>query len=132
MVLGIGEHSEALAKEIKGGYTFNDDAYAEGIGRSNGKPIALWMAEVSNVLRNNGMVAVSVKSFDGETPTEQYASAYKAWRSGDRAATQWEMGQIGLRIQLENFEWRNITFYSEEGKVVNIPGPDWDMLNSGS
>ncbi|MEU3856083.1 RICIN domain-containing protein [Streptomyces sp. NPDC028722] len=129
MVLGIGEHSEALAKEIQGGYTFNGDAFREVVGRSNGKPIALWMAEVSNVLRNNGKVAVSLKGFDGDTPAEQFALAYKAWRSGDWAATQWEMGQIGLQIQLENFEWRNITFYSKEGKIVNITEPNWDALN---
>ncbi|MEU1459088.1 ricin-type beta-trefoil lectin domain protein [Streptomyces sp. NPDC005727] len=129
MVLGIGEHSEALAKEIQGGYTFNGDAFREVVGRSNGKPIALWMTEVSNVLRNNGKVAVSLKGFDGDTPAEQFALAYKAWRSGDWAATQWEMGQIGLQIQMGNFEWRNITFYSKEGKVVNIPEPNWDALN---
>ncbi|MFE0382944.1 RICIN domain-containing protein [Streptomyces bungoensis] len=132
MVLGIGEHSEALAKEIQGGYTFNGDAYREVVARSNGKPIALWMTEVSNVLRNNGKVAVSLKGFDGDTPAEQYALAYKAWRSGDWAATQWEMGQIGLQIQLGNFEWRNITFYSKEGKVVEISEPNWDVLNGGS
>ncbi|WP_394427256.1 polymorphic toxin-type HINT domain-containing protein [Streptomyces sp. SGAir0957] len=129
MVLGIGEHSEALAKELAGGYTFNGDAFAEIVGRVGGKPVALWMTEVSNVLRNNGKVAVSLKGFDGENPAEQYALAYKAWRSGDWAATQWEMGQIGLQIQLGNFEWRNITFYSKEGKVVNIPEPNWDVLN---
>lgn len=132
MVLGIGEHSEALAKEIQGGYTFNGDAFAEVVGKVNGKPIALWMTEVSNVLRNNGKVAVSLKGFDGDSPAEQYALAYKAWRSGDWAATQWEMGQIGLQIQLENFEWRNITFYSKEGQVVHIPEPNWDALNGGS
>ncbi|AYG83312.1 hypothetical protein DWB77_05508 [Streptomyces hundungensis] len=87
------------------------------------------MTEVSNVLRNNGKVAVSLKGFDGETAAEQYALAYKKWRSGDWAATQWEMGQIGLQIQMGNFEWRNITFYSKEGKVVEIPEPNWDMLN---
>ncbi|MER0449585.1 hypothetical protein ABR738_34405 [Streptomyces sp. Edi4] len=87
------------------------------------------MTEVSNVLRNNGKVAVSLKGFDGETAAEQYALAYKKWRSGDWAATQWEMGQIGLHIQMGNFEWRNITFYSKEGKVVDIPEPNWDMLN---
>ncbi|MEU2582207.1 ricin-type beta-trefoil lectin domain protein [Streptomyces avermitilis] len=129
MVLGIGKHSEALAKEIQGGYTFNGDAFAEVVGRSNGKPIALWMTEVSNVLRNNGKVAVSLKDFDGDTPAEQFALAYKAWRSGDWAATQWEMGQIGLQIQLGNFEWRNITFYSKEGKAVDLPEPNWDVLN---
>ncbi|MET7380881.1 RICIN domain-containing protein [Streptomyces sp. NPDC005526] len=129
MVLGIGEHSEALAKEIQGGYTFNGNAFAEIVGRANGKPIALWMTEVSNVLRNNGKVAVSLKGFDGDTPAEQYALAYKAWRSGNWRATQWEMGQIGLQAQLENFEWRNITFYSKEGKVVDIPEPNWDALN---
>ncbi|MET7457029.1 RICIN domain-containing protein [Streptomyces sp. NPDC005574] len=132
MVLGIGSHSEALAKEIKEGYTFNGDAFAEVVGRVNGKPIALWMTEVSNVLRNNGKVAVTLKGFDGDTPAEQFALAYKAWRSGDWAATQWEMGQIGLQIQLGNFEWRNITFYSKEGKVVprdQMPEPNWDALN---
>ncbi|MFI6474843.1 ricin-type beta-trefoil lectin domain protein [Streptomyces sp. NPDC050516] len=132
MVLGIGEHSEALAKEIQGGYTFNGDAFAAIVGRSNGKPIALWMTEVSNVLRNNGKVAVSLKGFDGGTPAEQYALAYKKWRSGDWAATQWEMGQIGLQIQMGNFEWRNIRFYDKEGKIVpekDMPEPNWDMLN---
>ncbi|MFF4018365.1 RICIN domain-containing protein [Streptomyces sp. NPDC001843] len=131
MVLGIGDYSEALAKEIQGGYTFNGDAFREVVGRANGKPIALWMTEVSNVLRNNGKVAVSLKGFDGDSPAEQYELAYKAWRSGDWAATQWEMGQVGLQIQMGNFEWRNITFYSKEGKVVQIPEPNWDVLNGG-
>ncbi|MGW2638682.1 RICIN domain-containing protein [Streptomyces sp. NPDC001348] len=131
MVLGIGDYSEALAKEIQGGYTFNGDAFREVVGRANGKPIALWMTEVSNVLRNNGKVAVSLRGFDGDSPAEQYELAYKAWRSGDWAATQWEMGQIGLQIQMGNFEWRNITFYSKEGKVVHIPEPNWDVLNGG-
>ncbi|CAL9672882.1 hypothetical protein SUDANB178_07592 [Streptomyces sp. enrichment culture] len=129
MVLGISEYSEALAKEIEGGYTFNGDAYRAVVGRSGGKPIALWMTEVSNVLRNNGKVAVSLKDFDGASPAEQYALAYKKWRSGDSAATEWEMGQIGLQIQTGNFEWRNITFYSKEGKIVSVPEPNWDVLN---
>ncbi|WP_405821587.1 RICIN domain-containing protein [Streptomyces sp. NBC_01390] len=132
MVLGIGRHSEALAKEIQGGYTFNGDAFAEVVGRVNGKPVALWMTEVSNVLRKNGAVAVSLKGFDGETPVEQFALAYKAWRSGNWAATQWEMGQIGLQIQLGNFKWSKLTFYDKEGKVVprdKMPEPDWDALN---
>jgi uncharacterized protein (DUF2235 family) len=77
------------------------------------------MTEVSNVLRNNGKVEVSLKGFDGASPAEQYALAYKKWRSGDWAATQWEMGQIDLHIQMGNFEWRNITFYSKEGKIVS-------------
>ncbi|MEW2119189.1 ricin-type beta-trefoil lectin domain protein [Streptomyces sp. NPDC005474] len=132
MVLGIGRHSEALAKEIEGAYTFNGDAFAAEIGRVNGKPIALWMTEVSNVLRNNGKVAVSLKGFDGDTPAEQFALAYKKWRSGDWAATQWEMGQIGLQIQMGNFKWRNIKFYDKEGKAVpreQMPEPEWDALN---
>ncbi|WP_405828921.1 RICIN domain-containing protein [Streptomyces sp. NBC_01176] len=132
MVLGIGEHSDALAKEIEGGYTFNGDEFAEVVGRVNGRKIALWMTEVSNVLRNNGKVAVSLKGFDGATPAEQYARAYKVFLTGDWAATQWEMGQIGLHIQRGNLEWDKIIFYSKEGKVVpksEMPEPNWDELN---
>ncbi|MER5563873.1 ricin-type beta-trefoil lectin domain protein [Streptomyces sp. NPDC002506] len=129
MVLGIGEHSEALAKEIAGGYTFNADIYREIVGRVGKAPVALWMTEVSNVLRNNGKVAVSLKGFDGNTPAEQFELAYKAYRSGNWAATQWEMGQIGLQVQLGNFTWGNIRFYSKEGKIVEIPEPNWDGLN---
>ncbi|QHC31445.1 hypothetical protein [Streptomyces sp. HF10] len=83
-------------------------------------------------LRRPRKAAASLKGFDGDTLAEQFARAYKAGRSGDWAATQWEMGQVGLRAQLENLEWRNITFYDKEGKIVKIPEPHWDVLTSGS
>lgn len=33
------------------------------------------------------------------------------------------------QMQMGPFEWRNITFYSKEGKVVDISEPNWDVLN---
>ncbi|WP_231607788.1 polymorphic toxin type 27 domain-containing protein [Streptacidiphilus albus] len=125
MVLGIGEHSDALAKQLEGGYTFNGDDYAQVVGQVNGKPFAQWQAEVSNVLRSNGKVAISLKGFDGATPEEQFMSAYKAGRGSDWKATQWEMGQVGVQVQMGNLDWGNITFYDGGGSVVNVPEPNW-------
>jgi hypothetical protein len=53
MVLGIGQHSDALASKLPGGYTFNGDEYAQVVGQVNGKQIAQWQVEVNNVLRSN-------------------------------------------------------------------------------
>ena len=125
MVLGIGEHSDALAKQLEGGYTFNGDDYAQVVGQVNGKPFAQWQVEVSNVLRSNGKVAISLKGFDGATPEEQFMSAYKAGRGSDWKATQWEMGQVGVQVQMGNLDWGNITFYDGGGSVVNVPEPNW-------
>lgn len=124
MVLGIGEHSEALAGELEGGYTFNGPDYAQVIGQSGGKPIAQWQIEVTSVLRNNGKVAVSLKGMDGATPAEQFMNAYRAG-SGDKwRATEWEMRQVGLQVQMENLDWGNITFYGNDGSIVNVPKPE--------
>jgi hypothetical protein len=124
LVLGIGEHSDALAKDIEGAYTFNGDEYAQVIGQVNGKPYAQWQAEVSNVLRNNGKVAISLKGFDGANPSERLMNAYKAGRGNDWKATQWEMGQVGIQVQSGNLDWGNITFYGGDGGIVDVPKPE--------
>ncbi|MFI5825393.1 hypothetical protein ACIA8I_41040 [Streptomyces rishiriensis] len=77
MVLGTGQHSEALAKDIQGS-AFSGDEFRGVVGRPKRKPITLWKTEVSNVSRGNGKVEVSLKDFGGDTPAEQYALACKA------------------------------------------------------
>ncbi|NUS00004.1 MAG: hypothetical protein HOV67_32685 [Kribbellaceae bacterium] len=123
MVLGIGQHSDALAADLEGGYTFNGPDYAQVVGQSGGKPIAQWQVEVSNVLRNNGKVAISLKGMDGATPAEQFMNAYKAGSGDEWRATEWEMRQVGIQVQMGNLDWGNITFYGNDG-VVAIPKPE--------
>ncbi|WP_149179333.1 polymorphic toxin-type HINT domain-containing protein [Streptomyces sp. TRM49041] len=125
MVLGINEHSEDLVRRLEDGYTFNGADYREVIGQVNGKPFAKWQAEVLNVLRGNRKVAISLKGFDGDTPQEQFLRAYHAGRGDNWRSTEWEMGQVGIQVQLGNIEWKNITFYDSNGKIVDVPEPNW-------
>jgi hypothetical protein len=122
MVLGIGQHSEALASKLPGGYTFNGDEYAQVVGQVNGKPIARWRAEVNNVLRSNGKVAISLGGMDGATPGEQFMNAYNAGSGDNWRATEWEIYQVGRQVQRGNLDWDNITFYNGGGEV-NVPKP---------
>ncbi|MCP3819225.1 polymorphic toxin-type HINT domain-containing protein [Streptomyces sp. A3M-1-3] len=125
MVLGIGEHSNGLALELNG-YNFNDPKYAEVIGKVGGVPFAKWQAEVLNVLRSNGKIAVTLRGFDGDTPLEQFMNAYRAGGKPGWAATQWEMRQVGIQVQSGNLDWKNITFYDKDGKKIdNFDEPDW-------
>jgi hypothetical protein len=119
----------AVAEKLDGGYTFNGAEYRQVVGQVGGTPIAQWQAEVTNVLRSNGRVAISLKGFDGANPAEQFALAYKAGRGGDWKATQWEMGRVGIEVQSGNLDWSNITFYNGAGKIVDVPEPNWEELN---
>ncbi|MFE2864959.1 DUF6531 domain-containing protein [Embleya sp. NPDC059259] len=125
MALGITPHVEALVASIPGGYTFTGDQYRAVVGQVNGQPIGLWQSEVSNVLRNNGKVAVTLKDFDGDNPSDKFWKAYQAGGGSNWRATEWEMRQIGLQVQMENLDWSNITFYDDRGNVVNVPEPKW-------
>ncbi|MET9647223.1 polymorphic toxin-type HINT domain-containing protein [Streptomyces syringium] len=131
MVLGIGEHSEKLAKELEG-YTFNDPKYRKVIGQVNGIPYAEWMAEVEGVLRNNGKIAISLRGFKGKTPEEQFLNAYKAGGQPGWAATQWEMHQVGKHAYLGNLDWKHVDFYDGNGTKVRFDEPDWQELRKGT
>jgi RHS repeat-associated protein len=123
MVLGISQHSDALASKLPGGYTFNGDEYAQVVGQVNGKPIAQWQVEINNVLKSNGKVAISLGGMDGATPAEQFMNAYDAGSGDNWRATEWEMYQVGRQVQRGNLTWGNVTFYNGAGEVVNVPKP---------
>ncbi|MCP2343166.1 RHS repeat-associated core domain-containing protein [Actinomadura rupiterrae] len=127
LVLGIGPHADKLTKEIEGAYNFNGPDYEQIIGQANGQPLAQWMANVTQALKDNSKVAVALDGFDGATPAEKFMKAYTNGVGKNWHATEWEMGQIGRMVQRGRLDWNNVTFY-EGGKPVpgGIPKPeDW-------
>jgi len=128
MVLGLENHANELTEALEGGYNFNGDQYKGSVGNVNGIPFTQWMSEVKYVLMNNGKTAVSLKGFDGDSYEDKFMRAYRAGISGNWRATEWEMGQIGLYVQRGSLDWRNVTFYDENGKAIphaDFPEPKW-------
>ncbi|PZG02763.1 polymorphic toxin-type HINT domain-containing protein [Micromonospora deserti] len=131
LVLGIARHGEVLKEQI-GGYTLNNPEYARVLGNVNGLPWTVWMHMVKDALGSNSKVAVALDGFDGmnvgtvEEAKQAFLAAYRAGATGDGAATQWEMYQIGLQCRLENFDWVNVTWYYR-GIKIDLPEPIWDL-----
>ncbi len=126
LVLGVREHVGEATTNLKG-YNFMDpkyervEAYLPG-----GVPFTGWMSGVTNVLRSNGKIAVSLKGFDPPSGTYQqkFNQAVANGQGSNWRSTEWEMAQIAKYHARGDLDWDNVTFYDDLGNVVKIDPPN--------
>ncbi|WCN01634.1 polymorphic toxin-type HINT domain-containing protein [Streptomyces sp. M92] len=126
LVLGVNEHVQDETTRLNG-YNFMDPKLQETVGNlPDGTPYAMWMAEVENVMRNNGKIAVSLKGFDppGASYQEKFDLALQHVKEGNWRSTEWEMSRLVHHHRLENLDWDNITFYDDNGLSIKIDPPE--------
>jgi RHS repeat-associated protein len=85
-----------------------------------------WQADVRAAV-NDPEVHLHIKldGFEGATPAEKFANAYKNGSAGGYA-TEWEMYKVGLALRTGSRTWDSITFY-ENGKEMRFDQPDLPM-----
>ncbi|MER7489160.1 polymorphic toxin-type HINT domain-containing protein [Streptomyces sp. NPDC126497] len=140
VVLGVGEHSDALADSRRAAgdsaaHTFNDGNY--GDVAENGLPG--WMNGVQEAVGNPGTrLTVTLDGLPGATPAEAFANAYirgvqgglsMATKSG--YGTAWEMSVIGRNVMLGNRSWDSINWYWN-GLPATMHMPDFAALRKGA
>jgi hypothetical protein len=127
VALGINEHSEALASNLRASgldnvRTFNHPDLAKVDPESG---LAGWQSGVNGALKDpNTNIHVALDGLDGANPAERFMNSYNAAKGGGGGATDWEMGQIGFYSRLGYRDWNSINFY-HGGERVTIPEPSW-------
>ncbi len=140
VVLGVGEHSDALAASRRSAgdsaaHTFNDSNY--GDVAENGLPA--WMNGVQDAVGSSSTrLTVTLDGLPGATPSEAFANAYirgvkgglsMATRSG--YGTAWEMSVIGRNVMLGNRSWDSISWYWN-GLPATMHMPDFASLRKAA
>ncbi|POX39680.1 ricin-type beta-trefoil lectin domain protein, partial [Streptomyces sp. Ru72] len=139
VVLGVRKPGNALAKQIKGGMTFNHEDY----GYYHGGSTPQWVDEVNNALKDDRInIAVELHGVlgpdgAGMTPSELFAEAYRrgvanGWQGGP--GTQWEMSRVGYYVYAGWRDWGDIDFYlnGEAIPAEEFPKPDWEGLRASA
>ncbi|WFE24690.1 polymorphic toxin-type HINT domain-containing protein [Solwaraspora sp. WMMD937] len=126
-VLGINEHGEKLASQLRGEglsnvRTFNDPGL-KPVDPESG--MAGWQMAVKDAIRDEDTtIHVALDGMDGATHSERFMNAYNAGRGGNFGATDWEMAQLGLAVRREVRTWSSIKFYYA-GARVDLAKPNW-------
>ncbi|MEU7401653.1 polymorphic toxin-type HINT domain-containing protein, partial [Streptomyces sp. NPDC044948] len=125
LVLGVKEHVESETTRLNG-YNFMDPKLEEVVGTlPDGTPYTAWMAEVENVMRQNGKISVSLKGFDppGGSYQEKFDLALKQVEEGKWRSTEWEMSRLVFHNRVGNLDWDNITWWGDKGEKITIDAP---------
>ncbi|MFC4015364.1 polymorphic toxin type 27 domain-containing protein [Nonomuraea purpurea] len=148
LVLGIGQHSDALARQL-GGSAFTLNKKGLGLPTPNGDGRPIWMSAVTRGMGDDG-VRLSV-SLDGvyvddamktlaKTPDEAVTSLLARadrvpagdWRTvadpANNLGTAWEMSELRRAHRLGKRDWNAVDFYMTQGGEVvrvrpKIPAP---------
>ncbi|RAG82084.1 hypothetical protein DN069_29440 [Streptacidiphilus pinicola] len=142
VVLGVGEHSDALAGALRNGgdagaHTFNDSNFGD-IGEGG---IPEWMHGVMRAAGSpDTRLSITLDGLPGATPEEAFQNAYiRGVGAGLKGAVQggygtaWEMSVVGRNAYLNSVDsefgrsWSSIQFYWR-GAPVDVQEPDWAAL----
>ncbi|WP_229911038.1 polymorphic toxin type 27 domain-containing protein, partial [Streptomyces aurantiogriseus] len=138
VVLGVGKHSDALARKI-GGRTFNkgfnpDNDYDKPHPDGDGAPE--WMVGVSNAIRDkNTRLSISLDGIDGAESGDHALSMLlergiptfrKGWKEGVKSGyqTAWEIGNVRMAVITGQRKYDSIEWYWK-GRSYTPTRPDW-------
>jgi RHS repeat-associated protein len=144
VVLGVGKHSDALAKSLRGSgdagaHTFNDSTFGD-VGE-NGLPE--WMNGVMSAASSPASrLSVILDGLPGDSAEMAFQNAYvRGVQAGLKGATldgygtAWEMSQVGRNAYMNGLDselgrpWSSIQFYWR-GAQADVAEPNWATLRA--